>query len=120
MTLTTTSIQGRVRTGVPPHSAEAEESVLCYGPAPRRDDVFEHLRAEDFYVPAHRMIFGAMRRLYDTNQPIDTVTVVDKLHRGGELDKAGGPSFVVGFWDAVPSAANVGYYTRTVEEHAPR
>ena len=56
--------------------------MLCYGPAPRRDDVFEHLRAEDFYVPAHRMIFGAMRRLYDDNQPIDTVTVVDRLHRG--------------------------------------
>ena len=67
--------------------------MLCRGPAPRRDDVFEHLRAEDFHVPAHRMIFGATRRLYDDNQPIDTVTMVDKLHRGGEPDQAGGASF---------------------------
>ena len=95
--------------------------MLCRGPAPRPDDVFEHLRAEDFHVPAHRMIFGATRRLYDDNQPIDTVTMVDKLHRGGEPDQAGGASFS---WSGSgmrhPSAANVGYYTHVMEEHAPR
>ena len=106
----------------PPHSAEAEESVIGAVLRSRSaaDEVFDRLSAEDFYVPAHRTIFGAMRRLYDENQPIDTVTVVDKLHRAGDLDQAGGPSFVVGFWDAVPSAANVGYYTRVVEEHSLR
>ena len=107
---------------VPPHNAEAEESVLGAVLRSRTaaDEVFDRLRAEDFYIPAHRTIFGAMRRLYDENQPIDTVTVVDRLHRAGELDQAGGPSFVVGFWDAVPSAANVGYYAGVVEEHALR
>lgn len=84
------------------------------------DDVFDRLEAADFYVPAHRTIFGSMRRLYDENQPIDTVTVVDRLHRAGELERAGGPGFVVGFWDAVPSAANVGYYIGVVEEHSLR
>ena len=106
----------------PPHSAEAEESVIgaVLRSQSAADEVFDRLNAEDFYVPAHRTIFGAMRRLYDEGQPIDTVTVVDKLHRGGELDQAGGTSFVVGFWDAVPSAANVDYYARVVEEHALR
>ena len=84
------------------------------------DEVFDRLGGDDFYVPAHRTIFSAMRRLYDENQPIDTVTVVDQLHRAGELEAAGGPGFVVGFWDAVPSAANVGYYAGVVEEHSLR
>ena len=84
------------------------------------DEVFERLGVDDFYVPAHRTIFAAMQRLYNENQPIDTVTVVDRLHRSGELEAAGGPGFVVGFWDAVPSAANVGYYSGVVEEHSLR
>ncbi len=106
----------------PPHSVEAEESVIgaMLRSRPAADEVFERLTVEDLYVPAHRTIFEAMRRLYDENQPIDTVTVVDRLHRGGDLEAAGGPGFVVRFWDAVPSAANVGYYAGVVEEHSLR
>ena len=106
----------------PPHSVEAEESVIgaMLRSRPAVDEVFDRLVVEDFYVPAHRTIFAAMQRLYDDNQPIDTVTVVDRLHRGGELEAAGGPGFVVGFWDRVPSAANVGYYSGVVEEHSLR
>lgn len=107
---------------VPPHSAAAEESVLgaVLRSSAAADEVFDRLGAEDFYVPAHRTIFEALRRLYDENQPIDTVTVVDRLHRSGELERAGGAGFVVSFWDAVPSAANVGYYIEVVEGHALR
>ncbi len=107
---------------VPPHSAEAEESVIgaVLRSTTAADEVFDRLDAEDFYVPAHRTIFAAMRRLYDGNQPIDTVTVVDRLHRANDLERAGGAGFVVGFWDAVPSAANVDYYIEVVEEHALR
>ena len=66
------------------------------------------------------MIFGAMMRLYDDNQPIDTLTVADRLTRMGNLDKVGGVSRVAVLWDKVPSAANVGYYTEVVAEHAVR
>ena len=52
---------------------------------PAADEVFEWLVGVDFYVPADRTIFAAMRRLYDGNQLIHTVTVVGWLHRGGEL-----------------------------------
>ena len=106
----------------PPHSTEAEESVIgaVLRSSRAADEVFDSLAAEDFYVPAHRTIFEAMRRLYDGNQPIDTVTVVDRLHKAGELERAGGTAFVAGFWDAVPSAANVGYYIKVVEEHSLR
>ncbi len=112
----------RQRLATPPHSTEAEESVIgaLLRSTTVADDVFDHLGAADFYLPAHRRIFAAMRRLYDDNQPIDTVTVVDRLHRAGRLEGAGGAGFVVGFWDAVPSAANVGYYIRVVAEHSLR
>jgi len=59
-------------------------------------------------------------RLYDDNQPIDTLTVADRLTRMGNLDKVGGVSSVAVLWDKVPSAANVGYYTEVVAEHAVR
>ena len=112
----------RHRLAAPPHSTEAEESVIgaLLRSAPAADDVFDRLDPADFYVPAHRTVFGAMCRLYNEGQPIDTVTVVDRLHRAGNLEAAGGTGFVVGFWDAVPSAANVGYYIGVVAEHSVR
>ena len=61
-----------------------------------------------------------MHHLYNNGQPIDTTAVIDRLHRSGHLETAGGPGFVVGFWDAVPSAANVGYYIAVVAEHSLR
>ena len=110
------------RLAVPPHSSEAEESVLgaLLRSATAADDVSDQLNPDDFYIPAHRTVHGAMHQLYETNQPIDTVTVIDRLHRSGRLEAAGGPTFVIGLWDAVPSAANVGYYTHVVAEHAQR
>lgn len=110
------------RLAVPPHGTEAEESVIgaLLRSATVADDVFDRLSTNDLYVPAHRRIFAAMRRLYDRNQPIDTVTLIDRLHRAGDLDSVGGPGFVAELWDKVPSAANVGYYTGVVAEHALR
>lgn len=112
----------RRRLAAPPHSTQAEESVIgaLLRSRSAADDVFDRLSPADFYVPAHQKIVTAMRRLYDHSQPIDTVTVVDRLHRAGHLDAAGGAGFVVGFWDAVPSAANVGYYIEVVAEHSLR
>lgn len=107
---------------VPPHSGEAEESVLGAVLRSRAaaDEVIERLKEGDFYVPSYRMIFGAMVRLYDDNQPIDTLTVTDRLTRMGNLDKVGGIGTVARLWDKVPSAANAGYYTELVAEYAVR
>ena len=106
----------------PPHSGEAEESVLgaVLRSQAAADEVIESLKEGDFYVPAYRMIFGAMVRLYDDSQPIDTLTVTDRLTRMGNLDKVGGIGTVARLWDKVPSAANAGYYTELVAEYAVR
>ncbi|MDP8959573.1 MAG: replicative DNA helicase [Actinomycetota bacterium] len=112
------------RTGprVPPSNLEAEESVL--GSVMLSPDaanvVMEMLQAEDFYKPAHQVIFEAMVELYNRNQPIDAVTVSDALRRGNQLERIGGISYLTGLLDAVPATSNAGYYAGIIEEHGQR
>lgn len=106
----------------PPHSREAEESVL--GAVLLSEDavneVMDRVHPEDFYVPAHQAVFEAMRDLFDSNQAIDAVTVSEELRRRGELEKIGGIQFLTRLVDIVPSTSNVAYYAGIVEEHAKR
>ncbi len=107
---------------VPPHSVEAEESVLgaILLSAEVANDVMDKLHADDFYQPAHQSIFEAITSLYNTNQAIDAVTVTEALRRSGDLDKVGGVSYLTRLVDLVPTAGNVDYYARIVEEHSVR
>lgn len=106
----------------PPHSAESEKSVL--GAILRSPEAFDQiadtLTPDDFYIPAHQTIFAAAADLYHTQQPIDPVTVSDALQRTNQLNHVGGALFLSELLDAVPSAANIGYYAKTVSEHATR
>ncbi len=107
---------------VPPHNLEAEESVLgsVMLSADAANLVFERLRAEDFYKPAHQVIFEAMVGLFDGNQPIDAITVADSLRRSGQLERMGGVNSLTTLLDGVPTTANVGYYADIVAETASR
>jgi len=80
----------------------------------------DKLHADDFYQPAHQSIFEAITSLYNTNQAIDAVTVTEALRRSGDLDKVGGVSYLTRLVDLVPTAGNVDYYARIVEEHSVR
>ncbi len=113
---------GRSVGRVPPHSREAEESVLgalLLSPH-AANEVMDKLAPGDFYVPAHQAIFEAMRALYDSNQPLDAVTVSEELRRGAELEKVGGLSYLAHLVDVVPAASNIGYYSEIVAEHGLR
>jgi len=81
---------------VPPHNAEAEESVLgaVMLSADAANEALERLKPEDFYRPAHQSIFDAITRLYDGNQPIDAITVSDALRRSEQLDRVGGVEYL--------------------------
>jgi replicative DNA helicase len=107
---------------VPPHSREAEESVL--GAVLLSDtaanEVMDKLIPEDFYVPAHQSIFEAIVTLYNTNQPLDAVTVSEELRRRSALDKVGGIGYLTRLLDVVPTASNIEYYANIVEEHGLR
>ena len=116
--------QGQMRPGFrsPPHSREAEESVIGAVLLSEEavNEVMDRLHPPDFYVPAHQAIFEAMRELFDTNQAIDAVTVSETLRRRGELEKVGGVAYLTRLVDIVPSTSNILYYSGIVEEHAKR
>ena len=79
------------------------------------------LRAEDFYRPRHQLIFAAMMRLKEKAEPeaVDALTVCDDLDRAGELEEAGGESYVHSLPDAwCPRVGDVLDYARIVKEHA--
>ncbi|MDH3193213.1 MAG: replicative DNA helicase, partial [Acidimicrobiia bacterium] len=107
---------------VPPHNAEAEESVLgaMLLSSDAANTVIDRLSPYDFYVPAYQAIYEAMVELYNTSQPIDAVTVTDQLRRKDELDKIGGPAFIARLQTAVPVASRVDYYADIVEDSALR
>jgi replicative DNA helicase len=106
----------------PPHSREAEESVIGAVLLSEEavNEVMDRVHPEDFYVPAHQAIFEAIRDLFNGNEPIDAVTVSEELRRRGELEKIGGVSYLTRLVDVVPSTSNVVYYAGIVEEHAKR
>ena len=107
---------------VPPHNADAEESVLgaMLLSSDAANTVIDRLSPYDFYVPAYQAIYESMVELYNTSQPIDAVTVTDQLRRKDELDKIGGPAFIARLQNAVPVASRVDYYADIVEDSALR
>lgn len=104
---------------VPPHSIEAEQSViggLLIGAD--FDAVAELVTAEDFYRTENRVAFGAIAKLAEAGQPIDLVTVCDVLSASGELDRAGGIVGLAEIAKDTPSSANVRAYAAAVRERA--
>ena len=102
---------------VPPHSAEAEAAVL--GAILRRGDaiynVADIIQAEDFYLPAHQLIFSSFIDLFTRKQPIDALTVAEDLISKAQLDGAGGSIYLAELLDAVVSAANAEHYAGIVK-----
>lgn len=112
--------QARAYDRVPPHSLDAEVSVLGAALLSKTaaSDVTEVLRAEDFYRNAHRVVFESILALMQAGDVIDTVTVTEHLARQGQLDEVGGAAAVYDLTVAVPTAANAAYYARIVREKA--
>ncbi len=105
---------------VPPHSIEAEQSVL--GSVLVDASVLERLEglitADSFYKPAHQKIWRAMEELAARGEPVDLVTLTEELRRRGELDEVGGSTYLVGLAEATPTAAYAENYARIVAEKA--
>lgn len=104
----------------PPQDLAAEQCVL--GAILLSKDaiaeVVESVREDDFYKPAHQIIFSAAIDLYGKNEPVDAVTVADSLAKAGDLLRVGGAPYLHTLTASVPIAANAGYYARIVTEQA--
>jgi len=104
----------------PPHSLEAEQAIL--GSILLDNEVFdqvsEALRGDEFYFKKHEFIFRAMAAAYDDGEPVDLVTVVNRLRADGTLDDAGGIAYLTSLATSTPTAANVMHYVRIIKDHA--
>src|SRR5690606_15155168 len=105
---------------LPPHSIEAERSVLGGLMLDQRawDQIADAVEAADFYRADHRLIFTAIATLVERDQPPDAFTVGELLARQGELDAAGGLDYLAQLVEETPSAANIRAYARIVRERA--
>lgn len=103
---------------VPPHSTEAERSVLgaMLQDSAAVSAAVEMLTADDFYVPAHREIFDAAKALAGNSMAVDLVTMDAELARRGTLPGVGGIEYLIELTQFVPTTANVRYYIRIVTE----
>jgi replicative DNA helicase len=105
---------------LPPHNLEAEESVLgsmmLSGEAIAA--VIEKVRPTDFYRPAHQRIFEAILSIYGRGEPVDAITTVEELKRGGAMDETLSPLYVLDLIESVPTPASAEYYARIVADHA--
>ena len=105
---------------IPPHSIEAEQSVLggLMLDELAWDRVAEAVAEVDFYRAEHRLIFREMAKIVNDSQPIDVITLSEALQRNGELDKVGGLAYLGELAKNVPSAANITHYAKIVRERA--
>ena len=104
----------------PPYDLLAEQSAIG-GMLLSKDavaDVIESVRAVDFYIPKHEIIFDAILSLYAHGEPTDVIAVTDELTKTGELIRAGGAEYLHTLTGIVPTAANAGFYSTIVAEKA--
>jgi len=105
---------------LPPHSIEAERSLLggLMLDARAWDLVADVVGIDDFYRADHRAIFETIATLTEQDRPPDAVTVAEQLERENRLEIAGGIDYLARLVEETPSAANVRAYARIVREHA--
>lgn len=105
---------------IPPHSKEAERSVLACALSGEKmlSQVVGELNSEDFYEPAHRLIYECIRELIHDSQPVDVITLMNRLSLKGKLETIGGLPYLNELTDAAPSLTNASHYAQIVRQKA--
>lgn len=104
--------------GIPPHDTEAEKSVL--GALLIDKDaivkVVEFLKPKHFYDETHKIIFQAIKNLYEKRKPADFITLQGELKKMKELENVGGVTYLTELVNAVPTAANIEHYASLIRD----
>jgi len=107
---------------VPPQNLEAEESVLgalMVSESTHNAVILDvRLEAQDFYRDRHRLIYKAIKRLYERSDPIDAITVSELLRSTGELEQVGGRDAVSHLASVVPAPGNAKHYAKIVQQNS--
>ncbi|MGL5245259.1 MAG: DnaB-like helicase N-terminal domain-containing protein, partial [Sarcina sp.] len=101
-----------------PHNLEAEQTVLGAMLIDKNAiaQAVEGLSSEDFYRDAHKVIFSSVIEMFQKDQAVDRVTLLENLNSNDILEKAGGITYVTELSDSVPSTANLSSYIKIVSE----
>lgn len=106
---------------LPPHSIEAEQGVLgciLLDPTESMGACADNLRAREasFYDLRHRQLYATIARMFDANEPIDLISVQQRLKDAGELESVGGLAYLSSLQDATPGAAHIEHYLGILRE----
>lgn len=103
-----------------PHDIQAEQSVLgsIFIKPDKMIEVAEYLKPDDFYRPAHKILFKAMVSLADRGEAIDIVTIKSSLESTDELGMVGGISYIAEVVNAVPTSSHAEHYAKIVAKKA--
>lgn len=103
---------------VPPQAIDLEQAVLGAMMLEKNavTDTIDILKIASFYDPKHQYIYGAVRELFATSNPIDLLTVINLLKKKGELAAAGGAAYISSLTNRVASSANVEFHARVISE----
>jgi len=105
---------------VPPHDLEAERSVLSAMLLDPRayHDVYGEVKPEDFYHPAHQILYQSMIMIHDEGRPVDLITLSEYLTAQKTFDAAGGQVYLAEVADFAATAANVEHHAKIVHDKA--
>lgn len=103
---------------VPPHNLDAERSVL--GALMIDKDaiikVANLVRLGDFYKDTHNLIYEVMVELYEKREPLDVLSLSNRLEEKNQLDKIGGTSYLASLVNSIPSSSNIVHYAKVVQK----
>ena len=105
---------------IPPHNLEAEQAVL--GSLLINKDaiinVADSLTPEDFYSDKHTAIYGAIQDIFNQKEPIDVISLSNKLKERNKIDEIGGRAFLMSLTNVVPTASNINNYASIIQKKA--
>jgi len=107
-----------LKSRIPPSSIESEEAVIgsILIDPDVVPDIMELLTSKDFYMRKNQLIFASMEKLFDEGNPVDIVSITERLRTSGVIEEIGGEVEIAKMADSVPTSANFSYYAKTVKE----
>src|SRR3989338_8203249 len=102
---------------LPPQNIEAEKSTLGAILLDKEalNQVIDFLRPEDFYNRAHKLVFASMAALFEKREPIDLLSLSNKLEEMSQLEAVGGTGYLTSLINTVPSSSHIVHYAKIVE-----
>lgn len=103
---------------IPPQALDLEEAVLGAMMIDKKglDQVIDILIPDIFYKPAHREIFRAVQKLFHDSQPVDLITISDRLRKDGKMELVGGDYYLMQLTQKVISSAHIDYHSRIIQQ----